>query len=63
MNRGFYDRYTTESILVAAKANSKSIDKEMAEAMHSERERLIKPDMVMVPCADSVTGWKYVRRD
>jgi len=63
-NRGFYEKYTTESVLVAARDESKrSIDREMAELMSKEKEDLFKPDLVMVPSGRSVTGWHYVKRE
>ena len=38
-NRGFYDKYTTESVLVAARDdNKRNIDRKMAEAMNQEKE-------------------------
>ena len=62
LNRGFYDRYTCESVLVAARDESKkSINQDMAEMMILEKEDLFKPDLVMVPSFRSVTGWQYVK--
>ena len=64
LNRGFYDRYQVESVLVAARDESKrTINQDMAELMSKEKEDLFKPDLVMVPSFRSVTGWQYVKND
>ena len=62
MNRGFYERYTTESVLVAARNPKKKINEELAKRMCEERKELFMPDLVMVPSIRSATGWKFVQQ-
>ena len=62
INRGIFDRYTSESVLNAASNSQSKIDKTMAEMMSSETKELMNPDLVMVPSSQSTTGWKYVKK-